>query len=80
MNKKLTLNIDDSLIDFAHDYSKKTKQSISALFEKFLTSLKKRNEPEDLSIETQELYGLFEKKPLPDKKEMRKKVHEENIT
>ena len=36
MNKKLTLNVDESLIDFAKAYSKESNQSISNIFEKYL--------------------------------------------
>lgn len=34
MKKKLTLSINDDLIDFAHDFSKETNQSISNIVEK----------------------------------------------
>jgi hypothetical protein len=79
MNKKLTLNIDDNLIEFAHHYSKKNKQSISSLVESYLLSLKKRNEISELSPKTQELYGILSNDPLPDKKEMRKRLYEKSI-
>ena len=79
MNKKLTLNIDDSVVDFAHSYSKETKQSISSLVEKFLKSLQ-RNKPEvSLSSKTMELYGILEGQNLPDKKEIRKAFHEKSL-
>jgi len=34
MDKKLTLNVDEELIKFAHRYSRKTHQSISHLVER----------------------------------------------
>ena len=40
MKKKLTLSINDDLIDFAHDFSKETDQSISHIVEEYLTELK----------------------------------------
>ncbi len=40
MNKKLTLNVDDSVIQFAYLYSKETNQSISPLFENTSTGYK----------------------------------------
>lgn len=79
MNKKLTLNINDQLIEFAHEYSKKTRQSISGIFEKYLQNLKNANSEESFVKEIDELYGLFEQKPIPDKKELRKAFHEKNI-
>lgn len=46
MKKKLTLSINDDLIDFAHDFSKETNQSISHIVEKYLAELKKQHEKE----------------------------------
>lgn len=79
MNKKLTLNIEDQLIKFAHSYSKKTNQSISAIIERYLSRLKDETEPTKISDDAKELYGIFEKEPLPNKKEMRKKLYEKSI-
>jgi len=42
MQKKLTLSINDDLIDFAHDFAEETNQSISHLFEEYLIELKSR--------------------------------------
>ena len=71
-NKKLTLNVDENLIEFAHQYSKISRQSISGLFEKYLLRLKQEISHEDISSEAIELYGILDKDILPDKKEMRK--------
>ena len=79
MNKKLTLNIDDELIEFAHNYSKQTKQSISSMVEKYFEKLKEKKQVDKLSKSTKELYGILSDKPLPDKKVMRKEFHEKNI-
>ena len=79
MNKKLTLNIDDSLIKFAHRYSEKTNQSISSLVEKYLSRLKDDIDKRTISEEAKELYGILEKEPLPDKKQMRKALYEKSI-
>ncbi len=78
MNKKLTLNIDESLIDFAHLYSKKTNQSISSIIEKYLTALKKENDALNLSSVAGELYGFFMNDPVPDTNEMSMFLHEKN--
>ncbi len=80
MNRKLTLNIDDGLIEFAHEYSKKTKQSISSIVEKYFENLKEKKRINNLSQSTNELYGILSNTPLPDKKTMRRDFHEKNIT
>ena len=79
MDKKLTLNIDEHLIQFAHDYSKNTHQSISKIVEKYFQRLKKELNQELLSSEARELYGIFEKEAVPDKKTLRKSFYEKNI-
>jgi len=79
MDKKLTLNIDENLIQFAHTYSKYTHQSISKIVEKYFQRLKKQIDQAQLSAEAEELYGIFENETLPDKKELRKSSHEKNI-
>lgn len=79
MDKKLTLNVDENLIKFAHNYSKKTHQSISHLIEKYLERLRSEISNENLSEETEELYGILKEKNIPDKKEMRKRFYEKSI-
>jgi len=78
MSKKLTLNIDDDLISFAHSYSKESGLSISKLFEQYLTNLKTSDSATQLNSKTLSLYGLFEDSPIPDKKEFRKSFHEKS--
>ena len=78
MNKKLTLNIDEDLINFAHEYAKKTGQSLSHVITYYLIALRNQSDTEDLSSKTDELYGIFsDLKPL-EKKEIRKQFHEKN--
>ena len=79
MNKKLTLNVDESLIDFAKTYSKNSNQSISSIFEKYLIRLKTETKEVKISEDARELYGIICKNELPDKKEMRKKLYEKSI-
>ena len=79
MNKKLTLNIDDKIIQFAHEYSQETKQSISSMVESYLLSLQKESDIEDLSSKTKNLYGILSDNPIPDKKELRRAFHEKSI-
>jgi len=79
MDKKLTLNVDENLIKFAHSYSKKTQQSISHLIEKYLERLRNEIDSENLSEETEELHGILQGKDIPDKKEMRKRFYEKSF-
>jgi len=80
MNKKLTLNIEEDLIQFAHTYAKRSNQSVSSIIETYLSALKTTKEnQEEFNFRTKELYGIFEKRPLPNKKELRKQFHEKNI-
>lgn len=79
MSKKLTLNIDDELISFAHTYSKETGLSISKLFEQYLNNLKTSDSSTtQLNSKTLSLYGLFEDSPIPDKNDLRKSFHEKS--
>jgi len=79
MNKKLTLNVDESIIDFAKNYSKKSNQSISNIFEKYFIRLQMETKEVKISEDARELYGIISKNELPDKKEMRKRFYEKSI-
>lgn len=50
MSKKLTLNIDDELITFAHSYSQQNGLSISKLFEQYLTRLRSTDQKQELKF------------------------------
>jgi hypothetical protein len=78
MSKKLTLNIDDELITFAHSYSQQNGLSISKLFEQYLNRLRSADQKQELNSKTATLYGLFQDSPIPDKKQLRKAFHEKN--
>jgi len=82
MKKKLTLSINDDLIEFAHNFSKETHQSISHIVEEYLIELKKNKEQnfeeQKLQKRIEKLYGAFESKPIPDKKDLRRAFHEKN--
>jgi hypothetical protein len=78
MNKKLTLNVDESLIDFAHEYAQRTKQSVSSLIEKYLTRLQEDIDTKSIAPEAQELYGILKKEGIPDKESIRKKFYEKS--
>lgn len=79
MQKKLTLTIEESLIQFAHGYAKQSQQSISKLVENFIQSLKNKAQDSELvSPKAQGLYGIFDEKPLPDKKTLRKYFYDQN--
>jgi hypothetical protein len=77
MNKKLTLSMDSSVIDFAHVFSKKTNRPISKIVENYFLELKEQA-PVDLPKDLEELYGIFEGIETPGKKELRKMFHEKH--
>ena len=78
MSKKLTLNIDEELISFAHSYSRQNGLSVSRLFEQYLDRLRTTDRTQELKPTIAFLYGLFEDAPIPDKKELRKAFHDKN--
>jgi hypothetical protein len=55
VSKKLTLNIDDELISFAHTYSKQNGISISKLFEQYIIRLKTATKKKSLDPKTSAL-------------------------
>lgn len=83
MKKKLTLSIEEDVIEFAHELSNKNNQSISSMIENYFITLKKQknnNNENKLSKEVKEITGFFDEDKLPkDKKEMRKIFHEKSI-
>ncbi|MDR1177131.1 MAG: DUF6364 family protein [Treponema sp.] len=78
MNKKLTLSLDSNIIDFAHDYSKKSRKPISKIIENYFFELKNKSTPE-IPKEVAELYGILGGIDVPDKKELRKRFHEDHL-
>lgn len=78
MQKKLTLSINEELVKFAHEFSRKSRQSISQIVEQYFQRLKKESETSDLSEETSRLYGIFSDQPIPSKRELREHFHEKN--
>ena len=83
MKKKLTLSIDEEIIEFAHELADENDQSISNMIENYFINLKKQkndNNDHELSKEVKEITGFFSEDKLPkDKKEMRKIFHEKSI-
>ncbi|OCL26847.1 hypothetical protein U472_04955 [Orenia metallireducens] len=80
MKDKLTLSIEKDVIEFAHQFSKETNQSISSIVEKHLMDLKNVQDKEyEVSSRVKKLSGFFEDKDFPeDKKEMRRMFHEKS--
>ena len=75
MTRKLTLSLDSNIVEFAHDFSQKYNKPISKIIEDYFIVLKEQNTaelPEDL----EQIYGIFEGIPAPDKKELREMFHE----
>ena len=80
MNKKLTLTIDDKVIEFAHLYSKETDQSISAMVEKYFRNLQRSSyQDSDLSPVTLKLRGALKGQSVPEKHELRRMFHEKSL-
>jgi len=77
MTRKLTLSLDSDIIDFAHKFSKNSKKSISRIVENYFLELKEQKVT-DMPKDLEEIYGIFEGVPAPDKKELRKMFHEKN--
>jgi acetyl-CoA carboxylase alpha subunit len=71
MKKNLTLRINEDLVEFAHNFSQETNQSISHMIEKYLSELKKIQEQsikdKEVSKRIEKLYGAFESNKIPDK-------------
>ena len=78
MNKKLTLNVEESLIGFAHEYAQRTKQSTSSLIEKYLTRLQEDMDTKSIASKAQELYGILKKEGIPDTERIRKQFYEKS--
>ena len=84
MATKLTLSLDEDIISFAHDYSRKNATSISRLFERFLIRLKAAqgsgeefgNRVTQFHEKTRGLIGAYRANPIPDKKELREAFYE----
>jgi hypothetical protein len=79
MNRKLTLSLDSKVVEFAHDFSKRTHRPISKIIESYFVELKDKNTTDlqtALPRDLEELYGIFEGIDAPDKKEIRKMFHE----
>jgi hypothetical protein len=71
------LSLDSGLVEFAHEYSKKSNKPISKIFGDYLAEMNEQYTtglPKDL----EELYGIFEGLPAPDKKELRRMFHEKD--
>ncbi len=83
LKKKLTLIINDDLIEFAHDFSKETNQSISHIVEKYLIELKKQQEQnfekQKLMKKVEKLYGIFEDNPISNKQVLRITSHNKKL-
>ena len=77
MNKKLTLSMDSAIVEFAHQFSKKSNKPISKIIENYFMELKEKNTP-DLPKDLDELYGIFEGIKAPEKMDLRRMFHEKH--
>jgi hypothetical protein len=82
MSKKLTLSLDNDVIDFAHSYAQETKTSVSKIVEYYLMDLQGHymagRQTAGLPRDLDELYGTFAEIPAPDKKDLRRMFHEDH--
>ena len=78
MNRKLTLTIDNHVVDFAKVYARRTNQSISSIVEQYFSRLESEIDVNNLATVTSELYGVCETTQLPDKRTMRAEFHEKD--
>lgn len=72
MHKKLTLNINESIIEQAKRYAKRQNTSISNLIESYLRALtdtKKSTQASNIAPITKSLHGIVQWKELDDKKD-----------
>ena len=77
MTKKLTLSLDSSIVEFAHDFSQKYDKPISRIIEDYFIALREQNTAE-LPKNLKDIYGIFEGLDSPDKNELRRTFHEKN--
>jgi len=77
MNQKLTLSINEDIINFAHSYSKKSGKPVSQIVENYFRELKASANP-DVSREVAELRGILKGTNIPGKKELRRIFHEDH--
>ena len=78
MNRKLTLTIEDHVVEFAKFYARRTNQSISSIVEQYFSRLESEIDVDNLATAASELYGVCETIPLPDKRAMRAAFHEKD--
>ena len=78
MNRKLTLTIEDHVVEFAKSYARRTNQSISSIVEQYFSRLESEIDVESLSTVASDLYGVCETSPLPEKHAMRTAFHEKD--
>lgn len=82
MNTKLTLTLEDSVIEKAKKYAKKKERSLSSLIENYLKALVKEDNPNEIELTpiVKSLKGSFTApKDLDYKKELAKRLSEKYL-
>lgn len=82
MNTKLTLTIDQSVIEKAKRYAKDKERSLSSLIENYLKALTKENNPNEIELTpiVKSLKGSFTApKDLDYKKELSNRLSEKYL-
>jgi len=79
MNRKLTLSMNENIIQFIHGYTKKMNSSISKIVENYFLELMKREENKD-PADPLGLCGVLKHMAFkPDKKGIRRMFHEDHL-
>lgn len=82
MNTKLTLTLEDTVIEKAKIYAKKKERSLSSLIENYLKALTKEDNPNEIELTpiVKSLKGSFTApKDLDYKKELAKRLSEKYL-
>lgn len=82
MNTKLTLTLEDTVIEKAKKYAKKKERSLSSLIENYLKALVKEDNPNEIELTpiVKSLKGSFTApKDLDYKKELAKRLSEKYL-
>ena len=71
MSEKLTLSLEEDIINFAHSYAQKTRKPISRIVSDYFNFLRHIYE-EDIGLDKdlKALYGVFSKNPIPAKEKL----------
>lgn len=80
MNKKLTLSLNETVIEKAKHYAESTGKSLSSLVEDYFKNLTESNKKTNISKRLQAIAGKIELPPnFDDELELRKAMEEKHL-